>query len=145
MPEALPIQFDAELRSWPGGSSGVPGYILQVQVFRSLDSGQVPIWVIIFSPSVLPAASGRYRILIHFLHYMWDVCYAAVKQLPQASPYAVSKALLDEGYYINIVYCHVLVAFPLSRLCESLTIKFRSIFYSTLTFNFFPYLLVRPL
>ena len=38
-------------------------------------------------------------------------------------PYPVSKALLDEGYYINIVYCRVLVAVPLSRFCENLTLN----------------------
>lgn len=67
-----------------------------------------------------------------------ESCCAAVKQLPHFSPYIVSKALLDERRYINIFYCHVLAAFPLSsRFCEVLTIKSRSVFHSTSMFNFF--------
>lgn len=77
MLEALPTERDVGLRVDQGFQQS-PGYILQVQVFRSLDPGQVPIWVIIFSPSVHPAAYGGYRILIHFLCYVWAVCCAAV-------------------------------------------------------------------
>lgn len=146
--EALPSEWDAELRSGPGApvSPRVLFFFFSstgVQVLRFWTGSNLSNYIL--SPSVPPAASGGYRILIHFLHYMWERYHAAVKQLPQSSPYTVSKALLDERHYINIFYCHVLVAFPLCRFCEKLTIKSRSIFYSTLTFNFFPYLLFSPL
>lgn len=117
-----------------GGSRRLPWHLLQAQVCRSSDSGQVPIWVIMFS---LPKYPLLFLVDTEFLFTSCTklLCRVAVQLLNSCHiPLHVQslKYFWMKGSYINIFYCHVLVAFPLSsKLCEVLTIKSRSVFHST--------------
>lgn len=89
--EATPSEWDAELRSWPGVpvSPRVLFASTGVQVLRFWTGSNLSNYIL--SPSVPPAASGGCRILVHFLHYVWERYCAAVRQLPWPSPYSLQS------------------------------------------------------
>lgn len=130
--EAAYFKQEAELRGWPGGSRRLPWHFLQAQVCRSSDSGQVPIWLIMF---FLPKYPLLFLVDTELLFTSCTklLCRVAVQLLNSCHiPFHIQslKHFWMKGSYINIFYCHVLVAFPLSsRLCEVLTIKSRSVLH----------------